>query len=79
MPDQNGEVGIGAPAAQRREVFAEGLKLPIDPGTQRVEIHPFDHREVAHDHVAQTGRAGHDAEAAIAHHRRGDAERGRRR
>ena len=47
------------------------------PCAQRVEVHALDDREVADHQVARGGRRRHDAEAAIAHHRRGDAERRR--
>ena len=79
MPDQYPEVHVGAAAPEHAHVFGEGLELPIGAGAQRVEIHALDDRQVAHDQVAQRRRARHDAEAAIAHDRGRDAERGRRR
>lgn len=77
MPDQYREVRVRAATANGVEIIAERLELPIDPGAQRINVHALDDRQIAHDQVAQMRRARHDAEPAISHHRRGDAERGR--
>ena len=77
MAGQHRHVGVGAAAAQHAHVFAEALEVPGDALAQRVEVHALDHREIADDEVAHRGRRRHDAEAAIADHRRGDAERRR--
>ena len=75
MPDQHRDVGIGRAAAHRRHVLGKGLKAPVDAGAQRVQVHAFDDREVAHDqNHAALRRARRNAEAAIADHRRGDAK-----
>jgi hypothetical protein len=76
MPDQNADVHIRAAPAQHRHVFGERLKLPVYTRAQRVEVHTLDDCQVPHDHVAQRRRRGYDAEAAIAHDRGCDPERG---
>jgi hypothetical protein len=79
MPDKDCQIGVGGTAPDGREIFGERLEFPVDAGAQRVEIHAFDDREVAHDQIAQWRRARDDAETAVSHHRRGHAERRRRR
>jgi hypothetical protein len=76
MPDKDRQIGVRGTAPDRGEVFGERLELPVDAGAQRVEIHAFDDREVAHDQVAQRRRAGDDAEPAIPHDCGRHAERG---
>jgi hypothetical protein len=61
--------------AQQRQVFGEGLELPPRAGPQRAEVHALDDRQVAQHRVAQRRRARRDAEAAVADHRGGHAER----
>ncbi len=78
VPDKDGQIGIGSPAPDGREILGERLKFPVDAGAQRVEIHSLDDREVAHDQIAQGRRARDDAEPAIPHHRSRHAERRRR-
>ena len=73
------DVGIGPRATQQLHVFGERFELPAGAGLQRVEVHPFDHGQVLHHRVAFVGRARRNAEAAVAHHGGGDAERWRRR
>jgi hypothetical protein len=78
MADKNREIGVRRASPDRGEIFGEALELPIDPGAEGVDVHAFDDGKVAHDQVAERGRGGHDAKAAIAHDGGGDAERGRR-
>src|SRR4051795_4577123 len=79
MPDQNAEVHIRTATAQHGHVLGEGLEPPIDAGAQRVEVHPLNDRQIAHDLVTQWWWARDDAKAAIAHDRSRNPERGRRR
>ena len=77
MAGEHGEVRVSAAAAEHRHVVAEALEIPGDTLAQGVEVHTFDDGEIADDEVAGLRRRGHDAEAAIAHHRGGDTERRR--
>ena len=71
-----GDVGADALTLQHVEILRKALEAPADAGAQRVERHALDMGQVTHGEVAVSGFAGRDGEAAIAHHRRGDAERG---
>jgi len=66
MPDQDGQIGVRTLSSNGGEVFGKGLELPIDPGSQRADVHALDDREVAHDQVAEMRRRRHDPETAIA-------------
>ena len=57
MADKHREIGVGGAAADRGQVFGEALEFPIDAGAQRVDVHALDHREIAHNQIAQM-RAG---------------------
>ena len=75
MPDERADVDRRAAFFDRVEVLLEGLERPFvaQPRLQRVEAHPFDFLERAHDESAMLGARRRDAEAAIAHHHRGHA------
>ena len=77
VADENAGVRIAALAAEQREIVRESLEAPIDPRFQGHDRHALDLGEIARDLLAPVGRAGRDAEAAIAHHDGGHAERGR--
>ena len=77
VTDEDTGVGVAALAPQLRQVLREGLEAPVDPGLERRDGHALDLGQVAGHLLAPIRRAGRDAEAAIAHDHRGDAERGR--
>ena len=71
------DVRARSDGAQRGHVLPEGLELPAHPRAERVEVHAFDHGEVAQDEVAHGRRGGSDTEPAVAHYRRRHSERWR--
>jgi hypothetical protein len=74
---QHRDVRLGFLALEHVEVLREALEVPARAGEQRVDVHALHHREVAQQRLAQRRRTRRDAEAAVAHHRGGDAERHR--
>ena len=76
---QRRHVRVDALAAQQVEVLTKALEPPAHPGFQGVEGHAFDLGQVGENGVASVRRRGCNAEAAVADHHGGDAQRGRRR
>src|SRR6185436_10176862 len=73
-----GDVRPDAVLLEHPDIFREGFETPIDAGAQRLERHALDVGEVAHGEVTIRRPAWRKREAAVAHHHRGDPERGRR-
>src|SRR5262249_45890407 len=69
----------GPRASRGAEELGEGPERPLAAGggEQRLQRHALGALERAQDELAMPGTGGRDAEAAVAHHHRGDAVPGR--
>ena len=74
--DRGVQVRPGAP--ELRHVFGEGLEVPLHARKQGIQVHALHHGEVLHHGLAHVGRAGCDAEAAVADDCGGNAQCRRR-
>ncbi len=79
MADHGADIDRRAARGDRVEVLREGLEAPFFAHAclQRGDAHALDLLERADDEVAMRPPRRRDAEAAIAHHHRGDAVPGR--
>ena len=71
MTDVGGEIEARAAAADRVEIFGEGLEIPDDARGQGRGVHVLDVLERVHDHVVMLRPGGRDREAAVARDHRG--------
>ena len=77
MLSEHRDVGERTLPLDERQVLREALEFPARAGEERVDVHALDHRQVAKQRLAERRRTRRDAEAAVAHHDGGDAERDR--